>query len=70
MGSEPKAEFLAQIALRQKLIERSKKIIITSKALVEQSHRLIGIAMGHDVDGELVRTEGKQVSTGRGSNLE
>jgi|Tabmets5t2r1_1033131.scaffolds.fasta_scaffold45199_1 hypothetical protein len=56
MGADPKAEFLAQIARRKELIETSKKIIEDSKTLVEQSHRLIRIAMGHDVDEEIVRT--------------
>jgi hypothetical protein len=52
MGTDPKAEFLAQIARRKELIEKSKKLIEDSKTLVEQSHRLIRIAMGHEVDGE------------------
>jgi hypothetical protein len=56
MGTDSEAEILAQIARRKELIERSKKIIVISKALVEQSDRLIRIAMGHDVDGEVVRT--------------
>jgi hypothetical protein len=68
MGSDPNAEILAQIAQRQQLIKRSKKIIEHSKALVEQSHRLIRIAMGHDVDGEVVRTRETSLKS-RGSNL-
>jgi hypothetical protein len=56
MGSDPGADILARIARRQQLIGKTKKIIEDSKALVEQSHRLIRIAMGHDVDGEVVRT--------------
>jgi hypothetical protein len=44
--------FLARIARRKELIETSKKIIGDSKTLVEQSHRLIRNATGHDVDGE------------------
>jgi hypothetical protein len=56
MGSDPKAEILAQIAYRQQVIERSKTIIEDSKALVDQSHRRIRMAMGHDVDEEVVRT--------------
>jgi hypothetical protein len=60
MGTDPKAEFLAQIARRKELIETSKKMIEDSKTLVEQSHRLIRIAMGHDFDGEAVRTRGNK----------
>jgi hypothetical protein len=56
MDTGPLAEVLAQLARRKELIERSKKLIVTSKDLVEQSHRLIRIAMGHDVDGEVIRT--------------
>jgi hypothetical protein len=48
MGADPMAEF--QLAQRQQLIERSKKIIVNSKVLIEQSRRRIRIAMGHDVD--------------------
>lgn len=55
MGTDPKAEFLAEIARRKELIETSKKIIEQSKNLVEQSHRLILIAHGHDVDGDVPR---------------
>jgi hypothetical protein len=53
MGTDPKAEFFAQLARRKELIETSKKIIEQSKNLVEQSHRLIRIAHGHDVDGDV-----------------
>jgi hypothetical protein len=54
MGTDnPLAEFLAQIAQRKELNERSNKKIEKSNALIEQSHRLIfRIAMSHDVDGE------------------
>jgi hypothetical protein len=45
MGTDSEAEILAQIARRKELIERSKKLIVISKALVEQSDRLIRIAM-------------------------
>jgi hypothetical protein len=69
MGTDLNAEILAQIARRQQLIERSKKVIVISKALVEQSDRLIRIAMGHDVDGEVVRTREMSLKS-RGSNLE
>jgi hypothetical protein len=51
MDTDSKAEFLARIARRKELIETSKKKIEDSKTLVEQSHRLIRIAMGHDVHG-------------------
>jgi hypothetical protein len=60
MGTDLNAKILAQLAYRHQLIERSKKIIVISKALIEQSDRLIRIAMGHDVDGEVIRTR-KQV---------
>jgi hypothetical protein len=50
MGTDPKAEIL--VAYRQQVIGRSKKIIADSKALVDQSHRRIRIAMGHDGHGE------------------
>jgi hypothetical protein len=70
MGADPKAEFLAQIARRKELIETSKKIIEDSKTLVEQSHRLIHIAMGHDVDEEIVRTRRKKFEQAREVSLE
>jgi hypothetical protein len=54
MVTDPQAEILAQIAHRQQLIERSKKIIVISKGLIEQSDQRIRIAMG-DVDEEVVR---------------
>lgn len=53
MGTDPKTEFLAALARRKELIETSKKIIQKSKDLVEQSHRLILIAHGHHVDGDV-----------------
>jgi hypothetical protein len=50
MGTDSKAAFLTHIAHRKRLIEKSKKLIVISKDLIEQSHRRIRIAMGHDVD--------------------
>jgi hypothetical protein len=50
MGTDPKGEFLAQIAHRKELIERSTNIIDRTNALIDQSHRLIGMSMRHDVD--------------------
>jgi hypothetical protein len=56
MGTDLNAEILVRIAHRQELIEKSNNIIVISKALIEQSQRRIRIAMGHDVDEEVVRT--------------
>jgi hypothetical protein len=50
MGTDPKAEILAQAARLEELIERSTNIIERSNALLDQSHRLIRMSMGHDVD--------------------
>jgi hypothetical protein len=52
MGTNPKAEFLAQIARRNERIEKSIKRIEQSNAFIKQSNRLIRIAVGHDIDGE------------------
>jgi hypothetical protein len=51
MDTDSTAEIRAWIARRKQLIEISEKLIADSKNLVEQSHRLIRIAMGHDGDG-------------------
>jgi hypothetical protein len=51
MGTDPRAEFLAQIARHKELIETATNTIEHSTALVKQSRRLIRIARGHDVDG-------------------
>jgi hypothetical protein len=67
MGTDLNAEILTQIAHRQQLIERSKKVIVISKALIEQSDQRLRIAMGHDVDGGVVRTS---ETRGRRSDLE
>jgi hypothetical protein len=50
MGTDPKAEILAQAARLEELIERSTNIIERLNALLDQSHRLIRLSMGHDVD--------------------
>jgi hypothetical protein len=63
MDTGPLAEVLAQLARRKELIERSKKLMITSKDLVEQSDQLIRIAMGHDVDGKVVETRETSLKT-------
>lgn len=65
MGANPKDELLARIALREELIATSKKMIEDSKNLVKQSHRLISIAMGHDVDGEGNATTRRNEKTAR-----
>jgi GTP-sensing pleiotropic transcriptional regulator CodY len=46
MGTDPQAEFLAQIARHKELIETANKIIEHSTALVKQSRRLL--RMGHN----------------------
>jgi hypothetical protein len=48
MGTDPRAEFLTRMASREKLISASKKLIEHTNILVQQSRRLIGIAMGHE----------------------
>src|SRR5262249_16102853 len=53
----PKAEILAQIARRKELIETSKKLIKETKNIVDQSHRLILTAMGHDAMGKANKTD-------------
>jgi hypothetical protein len=50
MGTDLKAEILAQAARLEELIDRSANIIEKSNALIERSHRLIHISMGYDVD--------------------
>jgi hypothetical protein len=50
MGKDLKSEILARIAWHKELIETSEKSMEDSTKLVEQSKRLIRIAMGHDVD--------------------
>jgi hypothetical protein len=52
MGTDPGAEFLAQIA------RHKENTIEHSTALVKQSRRLIRIARGHDVDGGNNQTDG------------
>jgi hypothetical protein len=49
MGTDPKAEILAQAARLEELIDRSTNIIEKSNALIAQSHRLIRKAKRHDV---------------------
>jgi hypothetical protein len=63
MGTDLNAEILAQIAHRQQLIERSKKVIVISKALIEQSDQRLRIAMGHDVNEEVVRRRKTSLNT-------
>jgi hypothetical protein len=70
MDTDSKAEILARSERRRKLIEKSTTVIEKSNFLINQSHRLIRIAMGHDVDGELVRTRETIEEARGGSNLE
>jgi hypothetical protein len=49
MDTDPKAEFLAWKARRKELIEESEKRMEHSTTLLNQSHRLIRMAMGHDI---------------------
>jgi hypothetical protein len=49
MGKDSKAEFLARKAHRKELIEKSEKRMEHSINLLNQSHRLIRMAMGHDI---------------------
>jgi hypothetical protein len=51
MDTGSTAEIRAQIARRKQLIETSETLIAHSKNLVEKSHRLIRIAMGHNGEG-------------------
>jgi hypothetical protein len=51
MDTDSKAEILARLERRRKLIEKSKTGIEKSNFLINQSHRLIRIAMGQDDTG-------------------
>jgi hypothetical protein len=49
MGKDSKAEFLARKTRRKELIEKSEKRIEHSTNLLNQSHRLIRMALGHHI---------------------
>jgi hypothetical protein len=49
MGKDSKAEFLARKTRRKELIEKSEKRIEHSTNLLNQSHRLIRMVLGHHI---------------------
>jgi hypothetical protein len=64
MGTDLKAEILARKARRKELIEESEKRMEHSTILLNESRRLMRIAMGHD--NHKTDQNGEPTECGRG----